>query len=134
MTYKYYPSEEIVKEAITNDEPLIIVISFGGENAIVAPLDEAVEHHILLTKCGFRSLDIDKYFRIIINKDGADWTFICPSDYKGISDKRRRIELFYNDGFSVIPRVLTALGYYVGLNIPRRYRRHLDELSNGGLQ
>jgi hypothetical protein len=131
MTYNHYPNETAVTEAIAANEPLLIVISFNGESAIAAPLDEAVEHHILLTKCGYSSLDIDKYFRVIVDRSGADWTFVCPPDYKGIADKRRRIERFYNDGFTLIARALALLGYYVGINIPKRYNRHLNELGNG---
>ena len=79
-------------------------------------------------KAGFKDTDIDKYFRIVLDSDGADWTFICPPDYKNIYDKQRRIEQFYKDGFTVISDVLHDLGYMVGINIPRRYRRHFNML------
>ena len=49
---------------------------------------------------------------------------------KGISFKDRRIERFYKDGFSVISDFLHEIGYFVGINIPKRYRRHLDMLGD----
>lgn len=129
MTITKYPSPEALDEAIKAREPLLVVISFDGQSAIASPLDEAVEHHILLAKAGIRSTDIDKYFRIVLDEDGADWTFVCPPDYKGIEDKTRRIREFYKDGFAIIPQVTSALGYMVGIDIPRRYRRHFDMMS-----
>lgn len=129
MTITKYPSPESLEEAIKAREPLLVVISFDGQSAIASPLDEAVEHHILLAKAGIRSTDIDKYFRIVLDEDGAAWTFVCPPDYKGIEDKTRRIREFYKDGFAIIPQATSALGYMVGIDIPRRYRRHFDMMG-----
>lgn len=123
-----YPSESDVNRAIKDNEPLLVLISFDGKTVIISQIDEAVEHHILLMKTGFKDTDIDKFFRIVLDKDGADWTFVCPPNYKNISDKQRRIGQFYKDGFSIISDVLHDLGYMVGINIPRRYRRHLNML------
>lgn len=124
-----YPSEIDVNNAISNKEPLLVLISFDGKTVIISHIDEAMEHHILLLKAGFSDKDIDKYFRIVLDDEGADWTFVCPPDYKNISDKSRRIKAFYKDGFSIISDVLQELGFMVGINIPRRYRRHLDILG-----
>ncbi|SFB70296.1 hypothetical protein [Ruminococcus albus] len=121
-----YPSEADVNEAIAEKEPLLVLISFDGGTIIVSHIDEAMEHHILLAKAGHESTDIDKYFRIVLDDEGADWTFVCPPDYKGISDKQRRITAFYKDGFAVISDALSQLGFMVGINIPKRYRRHFD--------
>ena len=126
-----YPSEEEVNKAMTADEPLLVLISFDGETVIMSQIDEAVEHHILLMNAGFKDTDIDKFFRIILDKSGADWTFICPLDYKNIPYKDKRIEAFYKDGFAVISDFLHSIGYLVGIDIPRRYRRHLDVLNKG---
>lgn len=131
MEIRHYPDKSTVQAAMTADEPLLMLISFDAENAIVAPVDEAVEHHVLLSKCDLNSLDIDKYFRIVVDKEGADWTFICPVDYKGITDKYRRISDFYNDGFTAISAALAKLDYLVGIDIPKRYRRHIDYLKDG---
>mgnify|MGYP004445264027 FL=1 len=117
-----YPSNEEVEKAITQREPILMLISFDGKTVIMSQIDEAMEHHILLLKAGFSDKDIDKYFRLVLDDDGADWTFVCPPDYKNISDKTRRIKQFYKDGFSVISDVLQELGFMVGINIPRRYR------------
>ena len=125
-----YPVETDVNKAIAEKEPLLVLISFDGETAIISHIDEAVEHHILLAKAGFPSTDIDKYFRIVLDEDGADWTFVCPPDYKGIADKQRRITAFYKDGFSTISEALSELGFMVGINIPKRYRRHFDYMMN----
>ena len=85
---------------------------------------------MLPAKAGFQSADIDKYFRIVFDRSGADWTFVCPPDYKGITFKDRRIEAFYKDGFAEIAAFLHSIGYLVGINIPKRYRRHLDMLTD----
>lgn len=124
-----YPSETEVNNAINQKEPLLMLISFDGEAVIMSHIDEAVEHHILLMKTGFSDKDIDKYFRLVLDSESADWTFVCPPDYKGITDKTRRIKQFYRDGFAVISDVLQELGLMVGINIPRRYRRHFNMLG-----
>lgn len=126
-----YPSEEAVNKAMAADEPLLVLISFDGENVIMSQIDEAAEHHILLMNTGYKDTDIDKFFRIVLDRSGADWTFVCPPDYKGIPFKDKRIEAFYKDGFAVISNFLHSIGYLVGINIPKRYRRHLDVLSSG---
>ena len=125
-----YPSEEAVNAAMTADEPLLVLISFDGQTAVMSQIDEAMEHHILLMNAGFKDTDIDKFFRIVLDRSGADWTFICPPDYKNIPFKDKRIEAFYKDGFAVISGFLHSIGYLVGINIPKRYRRHLDVLSS----
>lgn len=124
-----YPSSEEVNKAMAADEPLLVLISFDSQTAIMSQIDEAVEHHILLMNAGFKDTDIDKFFRIVLDKSGADWTFICPPDYKNIPYKDKRIEAFYKDGFAVISDFLHSIGYLVGINIPKRYRRHMDVLS-----
>lgn len=116
-------------DAMKNNEPLLAVISFDGKTAILSHIDEAVEHHILLSKAGYNSARIDEFFRIIFDKNGADWTFVCPVSYKNIGDKARRISQFYKDGFSTISNFLAQIGYFPDINIPKRYRRHFDELK-----
>ena len=125
-----YPSDDDVNKAMAADEPLLVLISFDGQTAIMSQIDEAMEHHILLMNAGFKDTDIDKFFRIVLDRSGADWTFICPPDYKNIPFKDKRIEAFYKDGFAVISGFLHSIGYLVGINIPKRYRRHLDVLSS----
>lgn len=125
-----YPDAESVHKAITEDEPLLAVISFDGKTAVVSQIDEAMEHHILLMKAGYKDTDIDKFFRIVLDKSGADWTFICPPDYKNIPFKDKRIEAFYKDGFSTISHFLHSVGYLVGINIPKRYSRHFDIMNS----
>lgn len=126
----YYPVREAVNEAVKAKEPLLVLVSFDGQTCIVSSADEAVEHHILLEKAGFSSRDVDKYFRIVLGDDGADWTFVCPPDYKGITDKQRRITAFYKDGISVISDALLGLGFMVGINIPKRYQRHFEYMMS----
>lgn len=129
MNIIQYPSAEAVIKAMAADEPLLVLIAFDGSTAIISQIDEAVEHHILLMKTGFKDTDIDRFFRIVLDRSGADWTFVCPPDYKNIPFKDKRIEAFYKDGFAVISDFLHSIGYLVGINIPKRYRRHLDVLS-----
>ena len=125
-----YPSDEAVNKAMAADEPLLILISFDGKTAIMSQVDEAVEHLILLMDVGYKDTDIDKFFRIVLDRSGADWTFVCPPDYKNILFKDKRIEAFYKDGFSVISDFLHSIGYLVGINIPKRYSRHLNTLED----
>ena len=125
-----YPSDEAVNKAMIADEPLLILISFDGKTAIMSQVDEAVEHYILLMDVGYKDTDIDKFFRIVLDRSGADWTFVCPPDYKNIPFKDKRIEAFYKDGFSVISDFLHSIGYLVGINIPKRYSRHFNTLGD----
>ncbi len=127
---KYYGGDTDKNEFINHDsEPLMAVISHDGSQAVVSLLDEGCEHHILLAKA-LDSYEIDKYFRIIFDDEGADWTFVCPPDYKGITNKEKRIEQFFNDGVDIITEFLKAIDYNVPINVPKRYRRHMDYLKN----
>lgn len=127
---KYYGSDTECKEFINHDnEPLMAVIEHNGTHAVVSLLDEGCEHHILLAKA-LDKYNIDNYFRIIIDLEGADWTFVCPPDYKGITNKEKRIEQFFKDGVDTITEFLKQIGYNVPINIPKRYRRHIDYLNN----
>lgn len=124
-----FPSESEFNAHLGTSEPLMMLVSLDGETIIVSHLDEAVEHHILLARAGLNSATIDKYFRVIFDNEGADWTFVCPSDYKGITNKEKRLTEFYKDGCTAITSALADLGYFVDLKIPKRYRRHFDMLS-----
>jgi hypothetical protein len=130
MVTTFYPDEQSVRESIRLKEPLLMMVSFDGESVIVGTLDESVEHHVLLAKVGISSGAIDRYFRIVLDENGADWTFVCPPDYKNIKDKSKRITAFYKDGFSVIANVLQEFGFLVGINIPKRYQRHIQAMSD----
>ena len=129
MTIIKYPAEEAVNQAIQKDEPLLVLISYNEERVIMSSVDDAPEHHILLKLAGLSELDIDQYFRIVLDKSGADWTFVCPPDYKGITNKQYRLSQFYKDGFTAISHALSELGYLVGINIPTRYQRYFDMLG-----
>ena len=121
-----YPNETEFQNAVNNDEPLLILVSFDGERIIASQIDEAVEHHILLKKVGFPDTDIDKYFRLVVDKSGADWTFVCPESYSSITRKDKKIQEFFKDGMRIIPAALKEIGYDVPVEIPKRYRRHFD--------
>lgn len=118
-----------VDEAIKNNEPLLALISFDGKKALLSHIDEAVEHHILLMKLDYKGTEIDSFFRIIFDREAADWTFICPPNYKNISDKQRRIAAFYKEGFAIISEFLSEIGYFIDINIPKRYSRHFQALG-----
>ncbi|MFH0947714.1 MAG: hypothetical protein V1833_01770 [Elusimicrobiota bacterium] len=132
MKIIFYPDEKVVREATTADDPVFLLVSYDGEEVLVASADEVVEHSIMLKKMDRGESDIDKYFRTVVNGSGCDWTFVCPSDYKNISDKTRRIEQFYNDGIIAIDKALKEIGYDVPIEIPTRYRRHFNMMGNGG--
>ncbi|MGN0690844.1 MAG: hypothetical protein ACI4K7_00660 [Oscillospiraceae bacterium] len=130
MTIIKYPDEQEFEHAVNTDEPLLVLVSYDGETVIASQIDEAVEHHILLRKVGLPDTDIDKYFRLVVDHEGADWTFVCPSDYSTVTRKEKRIEGYFKDGMRIIPEGLKAIGYDVPINIPKRYRRHFD-IMNG---
>jgi len=125
----HYPDTVTVNAAIQADDPLLILVAHQGDTVVVGPADNAMEHIILLRLTGYRETDLDRFYRVVLNRSGADWTFVCPENYKGITDRERRIKLFYEEGFDTIQRVLKLLGYDVPLCIPDRYRRHFKELS-----
>ncbi len=129
MEYVYYPSKEEVEKYYGTDETMLLLVSFDSEKAVVAPAMETFEHHTLLAQVGIRETEIDRYFRIVFDNAAADWTFVCPSDYRGITDKQKRIAEFYKDGFRCISQALAGIGYFVELRIPKRYRRHFDIMS-----
>lgn len=130
MKYLKYPDEESLNECLSRKEALLIAISFDGETVLISRLEDSYEHHILLAHFGIKQNDIDKYFRIVVDDGSADWTFVCPPDYKNISDRKRRITAFYNDGITAISKVLADIGYYSDIIIPKRYRRHFDALGD----
>ena len=130
MIYRKYPDDQTVDNAIAKKEPLIIAIAFDEETALMSWLDDSFEHHILLQHFEINPRDIDKYWRIVVDDESAEWTFVCPHDYRGINDRKRRITAFYNDGIAAISKVISDLGYFSDIVIPRRYRRHFDALGN----
>lgn len=131
MKVIYYPDKKKISEAIKVDNPLLVLVAHDSSKTLVADIDDSFEHIILLRKLGIKETDIDLYFRVIVNKSGADWTFVCPSDYKGIKDRTKRIEKYYNDGIEIIDKGLNKLGYNVPITIPQRFRRHFHVFGNG---
>ena len=110
---KYYGSDETKTEFINHDsEPLMAVIAHDRSHAVVSLLDEGCEHHLLLAKA-LDKYNIDEYFRIIFDNEGADWTFVCPPNYKNITNKEKRITEFFNDGVDAITDFLKQIGYDV---------------------
>ena len=129
MEFFYYPDRPAVEKAIETDDPLLLLVAFDESVVLVANIDDALEHSVLLKKLDHKETEIDKFFRVVLNHQGADWTFVCPGDYKGIKDRDRRIETFYNDGVLIITKAVERLGYKAAITIPQRYRRHFDVLS-----
>ncbi|MBR6399797.1 MAG: hypothetical protein IKS17_01055 [Firmicutes bacterium] len=128
MEIKIYSEQN--EDILSTNEPKLALISYSGETAVIGLLDEGVEHHILLEKAGLDSRSLDKYFRIIFDDETADWTFVCPVDYKGITNREKRIKAFYNDGFTAISHFLSEIDYFCDINIPKRYRRHFNALGD----
>lgn len=126
MNIIYFPDKKHVEDSLQVNDPILILIKHDQSEIITANVDDCGEHYILLAKAGRSMNDIDKYFRVIASGDGADWTFVCPSDYKGIPNRDFRIKQFYNDGTDAIVKVLKEFNLPEMLNIPKRYQRHLD--------
>jgi hypothetical protein len=131
LKIEYFPDKITVDRATQSDDPLLLLVSFDESKAIVSNIDDSFEHSILLKKSGYKETDIDVFFRVVLNHQGAaDWTFVCPSGYKGITDRDGRIESFYNNGISAISKAVKQLGYDVHIDIPDRCRRHFNTQSN----
>lgn len=129
MNLIYYPTKEDVQRYYGTDEVMMMLVAFDGSSAVIAPSIETFEHHTLLAQVGIRETEIDQYFRVVFDNTAADWTFVCPSNYRGILDKQKRIAEFYKDGFRLISQALAEIGYFIELRIPKRYRRHFDIMS-----
>ena len=130
MKIQKYPNGQDFDYAVKADEPIFVLISFDGEEVIASQADNALDHHLLLRFVKNSDKDIDKYYRLVVDHEGADWTFVCPPDYSRITRRDKRIEEFFKDGMRVIPKVLKAMGYDVPVAIPKRYRRHFN-IMNG---
>jgi hypothetical protein len=129
MQFKFFPDKPTVDRAMDNDDPLLLLVRFDRSEGLVANSDDVLEHYVLLKLLGYRETDIDQFFRVILNRRVADWTFICPSNYKGILDRDQRIQAFYNDGIPAISNATSLLGYDVKIEVPERFRRiHFNRL------
>lgn len=126
MVIKYMPDEKSVAEARMVDDPLLILISHEENTTIIGNIDFYGEHLLLLRNAGWDDKSLDEFFRIIASNSGADWTFVTPQNYKNIQNREKRIEAFYNDGISIITKVLNELQLNPDINVPKRYRRHLS--------
>ena len=118
------------KDPRPTKEPLMALVSIDGKNAYVSLLDDGVEHSVLLRKMVGADADIEQFYRVVVNLEGADWTFICPPGYKGIPNKEYRIKTFYNDGYQTLSEFMTTIGYPPVVEIPKRYQRHIDYLTD----
>lgn len=114
----------------SKSETLIMIIPFedNKQNVHIGLVDEFPEHHILIQEAGLHFSNIDTFFRIILDKESATWTCVCPKDYKGIRDKIKMSERYYKDGMSIISNVIAHLGYQKTIKIPDRYLRAIDAL------
>lgn len=124
----YFPNQETVEKAMQVDDPILLLIKHDLSKIILSNIDDAGEHIILLRLTNHKEAELDNFFRVIANNEGADWTFVCPASYKKIENRDYRIKEFYKDGIAVISKALKILHYDVSINIPKRYRRHLDIL------
>lgn len=129
MDIIYYPSKEDVEHALSINDPFLLMIAFDGSDIIISPIDDSGEHHILLASVNKPLEDLDKYFRVVADDRSAEWTFVCPKNYKGIPDRTKRIATFFKDGYRAISDVLSDLGVLVPIEIPTRYRRHMDAIK-----
>lgn len=126
MNIKYMPDEKTITESRMVDDPLLILISHDSNTVIIGNIDFYGEHILLLKNAGWTESCLDEFFRIIATNSGADWIFVAPQGYKNIQNREKRIETFYNDGFTIITKVLTELQFNPEINIPKRYQRHLE--------
>lgn len=126
MNIIYFPDETAAKNAIKQDDPMLVLVSYDGETILLSSIDECFEHLILLRYLNYDDADIEKFFRVVVDSQRADWTFVCPTNYKGIQDRDTRIKAFQADGLEKITVALKSLGYSVEIKIPDRYKRTLN--------
>lgn len=126
----YHPNKETVEKGMQIDDPILLLVSHDFSKIILSNIDDAGEHLILLRLTHHQESELDHFFRVIVNNDGADWTFVCPSSYKNIVNREYRIEQFYKDGIAIISKALKTIYYDVEITIPKRYRRHIDFLGD----
>jgi hypothetical protein len=124
-----YNGKLSVNEAMKTDDPLIALIAFDEKIAVIKHCYEEIDNRILLKKYKIKDADTDKFFRILFNKDGADWAFGCPLDYKNISEEIRRVTLYYKDGMRIISDFLTEIGYFSEIRIPERYSGQIRKIN-----
>lgn len=127
MNITYYPTEDIVKSAMQQDDPLLAIISFDGAAAAIAPIDDAVEHHILIKKSGLPA-NIDEFFESLSIRKAQTGHSSVPAIINRFQISEGDLPAFYKDGFALITELLSEIGYFVDVTIPKRYRRHFDEL------
>jgi hypothetical protein len=125
-----FPNKKRINESIKLNDPLLMLISFDGATIIIGNIDDCMEHHILLKNAGLTEGDLEKYFRIIVNKSEASWTYVCPSSYLNIKNREQRLKKYYENGIDKIEEALKSINYDVPINIPQRYRRHFDALKD----
>lgn len=108
-------------------ETLLAVISFDGERVIVGHVDECMEHHILLSKVGLPATDIDRYFRIVFDREGRTGR---SSARRITGESAIRRVASRNFTKTVLPRSpAPASGLFVDIRIPKRYQRHIKALG-----
>ena len=129
MDIEFFPDKASVEKLLLANEPVLVLISFDGKQMLVGDIDEYMEPHLPLLAAGLDDRDIDKFFRFVADGEGADWTFVCPPDYKHIDNKARRIERFYKDGLSICSPALKEIGIEGDIVISKRYRRHFDFMN-----
>ncbi len=129
MDIKYYPDKQTIVDVQQVDDPLLMCVSHDGNTILLASADDVGEHIIMIRKFEYAESDLDKFYRVVINQEGADWTFVCPSNYKGIDNKDARILAFYSDGVLAIGKAIKEIGYDCPIEIPKRYRRHFTMLG-----
>lgn len=129
VQFMYYPDQETVEKAMQVDDPIVLLVRHDFSKIILSNIDDAGEHIILIRLTNHKESELDHFFRVIVNNEGADWTFVCPSGYKNIGNREHRISEFYKDGISTITKALALIHYNVEISIPKRYRRHLEILG-----
>ena len=78
MNITYYPDKDTVKQAICIGDPLLVLVEDSGQGMIVSCIDDCIDHYTLLRRTGNASLEPDRFFRVVLNKDGADWFVYMP--------------------------------------------------------
>jgi hypothetical protein len=129
MNIRYFPDQAAIEKAKQEDDPLLLMVAFDQQEALLATVDFASDHSTLIRKVGLPDERIDSFFRAILNRQGAEWIFVCPATYKDIPERGSRTDQYLNDGVDAFSAAIQAIGYEVKITIPSRFRWHFDELS-----
>ena len=123
--YKYTEHEDL-EAAIQKGDLMIAVISFDRNQAYMATLTNAWNTIFCLQRPGCQApISISGSYLTMTGRTGRLYVLRI---IKNITDRTRRVAVFYKDGFTAISAFMAELGLLLDIRMPKRYRHHMDAL------